>query len=345
MPAVWVVLVNWNGCDDLRECLGSLRSQSLAADRIVVVDNASADGSVSMLQSEFPEVLVQPQQSNLGFSTANNIGVRLAMAHGAEYVVLLNPDTTVAVDWLEQLVATADSDPDIAVCQSKILLYDSPDLLNTDGNVVHYLGFGYCGNYGKEDTDSTDGAKDVGFTSGAAMAIRTSVCKRIGLLDEVINFYGEDLEYSLRARLAGLRVVAAPAARAWHKYRFFGRAGKRKFYFLERNRWIILLSYYRVRTLLLLVPALILIEVGLLAYAMKSGWFWLKVAAYRDVCKAFGSVRRLRKEVQALRRIDDRTLLSSMCGTLEAPDLHSALLDRIGNPVLDRYFKFVMKKV
>ena len=240
MSEVWIVLVNWNSCEDLRECLSTLRCQSLAANQVVVVDNASTDGSVSMLQSEFPEVLVQPQQSNLGFATASNIGLRMAITHGADYVVLLNPDTTVAPNWLEELIATAETDQRIAVCQSKILLYDAPELLNTDGNIVHFLGFGYCGNYKKEDTEDTREARNIGFASGAAMLIRASACARIGVLDETINFYSEDLEYSLRARLAGLRVVVAPSARTWHKYDFQGRAGKRKFYFLERNRWIIL---------------------------------------------------------------------------------------------------------
>ena len=149
MSKVWVVLVNWNSCEDLQECLPTLLRQSLAANQVVVVDNASTDGSVSMLQSEYPEVLVQPQQSNLGFATASNIGLRMAITHGADYVVLLNPDTTVAPNWLEELIATAETDQRIAVCQSKILLYDAPELLNTDGNVVHFLGFGYCGNYKK----------------------------------------------------------------------------------------------------------------------------------------------------------------------------------------------------
>ena len=345
MPEVWVVLVNWNSCEDLQECLSTLRRQSLAANQVVVVDNASTDGSVSMLQSEYPEVLVQPQRSNLGFATASNIGLRMAITHGADYVVLLNPDTTVAPNWLEELTATAETDQRIAVCQSKILLYDAPELLNTDGNVVHFLGFGYCGNYKKEDTEHTREARNIGFASGAAMLIRASACARIGVLDETINFYSEDLEYSLRARIAGLRVVVAPSARAWHKYDFQGRAGKRKFYFLERNRWIILLSYYRARTLLMLAPASFLLEVGLLVFAWKDGWLRHKLAAYRDVCTALGEVRSLRKRVQALRQLDDRMLLATMCGTLVVPNLSSDLLDRIGNPILNWYYRVLLRRV
>ena len=345
MPGVWVVLVNWNSREDLRECLSALRRQTLPADHVVVVDNASRDGSVAMLRDEFPEVLVQPQQSNLGFATANNIGLRLAVKHGATYVALLNPDTTVAPDWLEELVATAELDERIAVCQSKILLYDTPDLLNTDGNVVHYLGFGYCGNYRQQDVENSRTARDVGFASGAAMLIRASACARIGVLDETINFYSEDLEYSLRARLAGYRVVAAPSARAWHKYEFLGRVGKRKFYYLERNRWLVLLSYYRVRTLLLLAPALVLLEGGILLFAWKDGWLRHKLAAYRDVCGSLRAALATRKSVQALRRLDDRSLLASMCGTLVVPGLRSSLLDRIGNPLLQRYFRVVLKWV
>ncbi len=344
-PVAWIVLVNWNSRDDLQECLTTLRCQTRPAAQVLVVDNASSDGSVAMVRHEFPEVRVLPQRSNLGFAAANNVALRLAAEHGVDYVALLNPDTTVAPNWLEELVAAAESDARIAVCQAKILLYDAPDRLNTDGNVVHYLGFGYCGNYGMQDTDSTRCARDIGFASGAAMLIRVSACARIGVLDETIGFYSEDLEYSLRARLAGLRVVIAPSARVWHKYRFLGRTGKRKFYFLERNRWIILLSHYRARTLLILSPALLALEVGLLVFAWRDGWLRSKLAAYRDVWRARGRVRALRERVQALRRLDDRRLLAAMCGTLVVPDVRSALLDQIGNPVLNWYFRVVQGRV
>jgi N-acetylglucosaminyl-diphospho-decaprenol L-rhamnosyltransferase len=220
-----IVIVSWNVRDLLRRCLHSILDVSHSMHvEVVVVDNASTDGSSDMVQAEFPGVHIVANSENRGFPAANNQG--LAVAQG-RYVLLLNPDTEVVEDGLATLVAFADAHPDVGMV--------GPQLLYPDGSVQSsrrrfptlatavfestwlepYALRRLLKRYYVLDRPD-DAVQDVDWVTGAAMMARREAVEQVGPLDEGFFMYSEELDWCRRFREAGWRVVYLPTARVIH---------------------------------------------------------------------------------------------------------------------------------
>ena len=210
---------------------------------------------------------------NLGFSGGNNQAMRLALEEGFEYVYLLNPDTEAQPGFLNAAIEALESDRNVGIVQSLLRLHPRTELVNSYGNEIHFLGFGYAGGESMSITDPSVQAKlarrDIAYASGAGMLVRASLLREIGFLDEELFAYHEDLEYSWRALLAGFRVLLAPNSVVYHKYEF--SRSITKYYWMERNRLIVLARLYRWPTLLLVAPAFLVMELGLWLFAFRGG--------------------------------------------------------------------------
>jgi N-acetylglucosaminyl-diphospho-decaprenol L-rhamnosyltransferase len=224
-----IVIVNWNVCDLLRQCLNSVlgagcRELGAGCVEVIVVDNASADGSASMVRDEFPDVRLIANAENRGFPAGNNQGI--AAARG-RYVFLLNPDTEVEGGALAAMVSYADAHPDVGVV--------GPQLLNPDGSVqssrrrfptllIALFEATWLEPYAPRRLleryrmlDRPDGAiQDVDWVDGAALMARREAIERVGLMDEGFFMYSEELDWCRRFREAGWRVVYLPEARILH---------------------------------------------------------------------------------------------------------------------------------
>ncbi len=220
--------MSWNAQDDLRACLCSLRTGSSAPEsvEVVVVDNASSDGSADMVEREFPEVRLIRSGANLGFSGGNNLALE---GLTADYAFLLNSDATVAPGALDELVAFADAHPDAGLI--------GPKVLNPDGSIQFscrrwptfaaglyrnvYLGRLFPNNrpasdYLMQDFDHAS-VREVDWLSGCALMIRRACLEQIGPLDaETFFMYCEDMDWSLRAHNAGWEVLYFPGALVTH---------------------------------------------------------------------------------------------------------------------------------
>lgn len=307
---VAVVVLTWNSARWLPGCFGSLRaaraaSPGLAVD-VIAADNASADGTPEAIRSGWPEVEVVENGANLGFAGGNNAGIRRALERGAEFVYLLNPDTEVAPDFLAEAVAVAEARPEAGAVQSLLVLGGERGLLNSTGNRIQFLGIGYCGGYRQPVASAPAEPAEIAFGSGAASLYRASALREVGLLDEALFLYQEDQDLGWRLRLAGHPSFVAPRSVVFHHYAFSRNLDK--YYYLERNRWWVLWKNAGARTLLVLSPALLGAELGLLLLAAASGWLPRKLRAMRDALRpsALRRVLRERRRVQALRRAGDR---------------------------------------
>jgi GT2 family glycosyltransferase len=307
-----VLIVNWNGRQHLETCLAALRTQSYRDHEVILVDNASSDGSVDFVREHFPEVRVLETGANLGYAGGNNRGLELARGR---YVAVLNADTEVAPTWLAELIAAIEQArratpgrPVIAT--SRVMMFDPAlrDQVNTCGNAIHLSGLTFCRGLGRPSAEFLLDAP-VPAVSGCAFAARREVFERIGLFDAALFMSMEDTDLSLRARLAGLECLLAAKSVVFHKYDL--RLHPRKLYLLERNRWITLLKHYHWRTLLLLAPALLLAEVLTWGFALLRGGPYpgAKLAAARDVVASVRHWRAERGRVQALRAARDADLL------------------------------------
>jgi GT2 family glycosyltransferase len=240
MPQLSIVVVNYNGLEDTRKCLGSLELARTADTVVVVVDNASVDDPTARLRTEFPWCDVVRSAVNGGWAGGNNVGIRHALAKGAESVVLLNNDTVVAADFIAQLQIAADSWPTFGVFGPIIRTLAPPYEIMTDG--CRFNDPAEAGFFLRSPVAPGTPMVPVDIVNGCCMLIRANVLRRIGVIDERFFLIHEETDFCLRAQRAGFRCGVFGEALVWHKgSSTFKREGKK----LQR--------YYDARNLALLL--------------------------------------------------------------------------------------------
>jgi GT2 family glycosyltransferase len=310
---VSVVIVGYQSRADLPECLGSVLDQDYPGEtEVIFVDNASTDGSADFVRAAFPGVTVVESGGNAGYAGGTNLGFRRTRG---EYLISLNPDTTVDRHFVGALVDSALAHGDRALVTSRILYYGDPEMINIYGNDVNFGLVASCRAIGEPRSHHTTEV-DLPSISGTAFLIPRSVLTRIGPFEAKLHLYLEDTDLSLRALLAGYRCVTAPESLVFHKYQL--KMGPSKFYYIERNRWVVMLRTYRLGTVLVLLPGLLAIEALVWIGAAKLGrhHLWAKTRSYGGVARMIPAIRRGRRQVRELRRISDRQVLDRLQGPL-----------------------------
>lgn len=333
-PRASIVIVNYNGREDLARCLRSLAQAGHADDEIIVVDNASTDGSAAMVEAQFPQARLLRSPRNLGFGDGNNLGA--GHARGA-YLAFLNPDTEVAPGWLDALLAALTETPGAGLATPKILLREDPQRINTCGNDLHLSGLALCRGLGQGRDELADRTA-VGAVSGAAFAMRRELFYRLGGFDGSFFLYMEDTDLSWRARLAGYTCLYVPESVVYHRYAL--RFGPDKTYYQERNRYLMLLKGLRWPSLLLLLPALLLAEVVTWGYILlddRPRWR-NKLRAYGYILRHWPAIMAERRRVQAGRGATDRTLLRQTTHRLAYEQTGASLAATLAHGVFDPLF-------
>lgn len=341
MPKVAIVYLSYNGRKYLDEVLFALRALEYPKDRLelIFVDNASKDGSREYLQT-VEGITFFPNETNTGFAEGNNIGVQHALLGGADYVFLHNNDLKLDPMAINEAVALAESDPKIGSVQSLMLLWKHPDTVNSTGGMVHFLGFGFVRDNGRKfGACSVQDGEEIPYASGAAVLYRSSVLKKIGLLDPFLFLYHEDLELGWRIRLAGYRNVLSVRSRAYHDYEF--KRSVQKFFWMERNRWLVHFSHLKWPTLVLLLPFMLLLELPLLLFAIRGGWVKEKFLVYRALLspRVWLYVARKRKASREIRRVSDRLIVSRFTSRIAHQETSNVIVNYIGNPLLALVWK------
>lgn len=211
-PLVWIVVLHWKELELTRACLHSLRSLVYAPYQVLVIDNDSNDGSLERIRAEFPDVQTLGVAANLGFAGGCNLGIAQAIAHGADYVLLLNNDAQTPSSVLDELIDAAEADPQLGILTPKVVWHDQPQrLYGLGGSRLPFR----TRLRGMEalDTGPWDGPPVLlDFVFGCAMLIKRQVIARIGVLDERFFMYFEDIDYCYRAVDAGFSVGYLPGA-------------------------------------------------------------------------------------------------------------------------------------
>jgi GT2 family glycosyltransferase len=310
-----VIIPNWNGAHLLPTCLNSLRRQSCSEREIIVVDNASTDGSLELLSRDYADVRVLALPCNAGFTGACNAGIRAS--HG-EFIALLNSDTEADERWLEQIVAAFGRHPEAGLVASKMLLFDRRDTLHTAGDFVRLDGT--PGNRGvwQRDEGQFDREEYVFSACGGSAAYRRAMLNEIGPLEEDFFFSLEDVDLAWRAQLAGWKCIFAPQAVVYHKLAATGGGPTASFYDGRNMIWVIAKNYpgslwkrhWRrvVRAQLHITSEALRAWRGSAARARLRG----------QIAGLLGLPRMLRKRraVQAMRRVSDE-YLSSLADSVE----------------------------
>ena len=358
-PRVAIIYLSFNSDIYLNDVISSLEKMTYPKDRVelVVVDNPHPvyGSSVANLEdrllplsgASLPHVTLLPQKENLGFAGGNNQGIAWAFAHDFDYVYFHNNDGFMLADCLEKMVQALEQDAKIGAAQSLLLLYPETELVNSAGNAFHYLGFGYCDNFRTRRSDLRMApVEEVGYASGASLLMRVSALRKCGVWDADFFLYHEDLEYSLRLKSVGYSVVLVRDAVFYHKYQF--SRNQEKFYYMERNRFGVMLLYFKWQTLLLLLPMALVMELGLIGFSIINGWFGvrLKVYAYWLAWAHWKTWLEKRKRIQAARTVSDAQLLRMATDVVifDSKDIDNPLLRYVANPLLSAYW-YVAKKL
>ena len=216
-----VVILNWNTKGFLEKFLPGLVASAEGLDaEVVVADNASTDGSVTLLEQEFPQVQRICLDRNYGFTGGYN---RALDRVDAKYFVLINSDIEVPDGWLEPLVDYMDTHPECGICGPKLLSYKERDTFEYAGAAGGYLdryGYPYCRGRVRrkvaKDQGQYDTVEDVFWVSGACLMVRSRVWRALGGLDDRFFAHMEEIDLCWRAQLAGSHVTVIPASKVWH---------------------------------------------------------------------------------------------------------------------------------
>jgi GT2 family glycosyltransferase len=336
---VVAVVVTYNGSQYIRSCLQSLLAGPEPAPKIVVVDNASTDGTVELLRDEFPQLHVIAHNDNAGYGGGSNIAAELVHAR---YMAFVNQDVVSTPGWIQRLVDELEQDQSAAMATPMVLIRDDPQRVNACGNVPHYTGITVCRGYRQLANEFRE-IEDISAVSGAAFVIRKEVFEELGRFDSDFFLYLEDTDLSLRALLAGYRCILVPDATVLHD--FEPRFAPEKIAFLERNRLLMLLKMYRWRTMLALAPALLLTELMVLAFSALRGGRCTraKLGAYGWVIARLPAILRSRRRTQMTRRVSDGALLRRLSADLDLIELESPIarwaLPRVINPIFRSWYR------
>jgi GT2 family glycosyltransferase len=295
---------------------------------------------------DLPHVTILEQEENLGFSGGNNLGMQWAIDNKFEYVFLHNGDALLGGNCIEKLVEKMEGDDTIGSSQPLIFLHPEVEKINTAGNALHYLMVGYGEDYKltKREANLPE-VQETGYLSGAAILMRTELLHKYGLWDHNYFMYHEDTDYSLRLKLLGYRNVVVRDAEFFHKYEF--KRSIEKYFWIERNRYVLLLLFYKVPTLIVIFPMLLVFEFGLMIFALKGGWFDKRIEVYKYWLKAENWTLWLkkRKQIQKTRKISDRELLkNSVQGVyFQEEEMRNPLLLYVGNPLMTVYYWVIVR--
>lgn len=230
-----VIIVNFNGLQDTVEAVNSVYDSNVDVD-VIVVDNASADGEAEMLRKQLPRIILLTSKVNLGFSGGNNIGIKYALDHGYEFIMLLNNDTIISYDMVERLKSRSS---DTVVTVPTIYYYYNREAVWYAGGEVNYdTGYVVHSYQDKKMAINELQETDCSFASGCCFMIKASTLKKCGLLSEIFFMYCEDTDYSIRLKKNEIKIRYLPEAVMWHKVSQSTKGEESQFsvYYNNRNR-------------------------------------------------------------------------------------------------------------
>jgi GT2 family glycosyltransferase len=240
-PLISTIILNWNGREQLYACIQSVKKQTYTNMEIILVDNASTDGSVEYIRTLFPDLQLIVNPSNLGYGGGNNRGIRESKG---PFIFILNNDTEIETECVESLWKSIETDRRIGAVTPKIVLHDRRNTIDAGGVSIYPDGLS-IGRGHLEPQEKYCVRQEVFFGSGCASLFRKEMLNEIGLFDEHFFAYAEDTDLGWRARLAGWKAYYVPEAIVYHHHsKRFGAYSPRKAFLVERNRiWVAIKNF------------------------------------------------------------------------------------------------------
>ena len=336
---VSIIILNYNAGELLSDCIESIFNTKYENYEVILVDNASTDKSYKQCKEKFNKIHLIENKKNLGYCEGNNVGIREAKG---EYVAILNPDTKVEPNWLEELVEAYRKHGD-ALYQPKILAFEN-GIFESAGNMLQIFGFGFPKGRGEKDESQYDEPKEIGYASGACLFTSMKVLNKIGYFDPFLFLYHDDLELGWRAAQMGIKSSYVPSATIYHLASYNLKWSAQKFFWLERNRHYCLLTHYSRKTFYKMLPALIVVEIMVLFFYFVKGFGKAKLRAYWDIIKNLKQISKKYTELESKKIIKDKKLAKDFPDHVIIPNFISiSFTNRIFNSTISNLSKIVKR--
>ena len=341
-PLISIIILNFNGGDLLLNCIESLYKTNYNNFEIIVVDNKSSDKSHLKCKEKFQNIILIENSKNLGFCEGNNIGVEIARG---EFIVLLNPDTTVEKNWLIKLLESYYEKGE-GLFQPKLLVMDNPTKINSAGNMIHIFGFGYSRGKGENDSIEFNEPMQIGYASGACLFTSKKIFEEIGKLDSFLWAYHDDLEFGWRAAKNEIKSFYVPESIVYHKGSSNFQWSKKKFYLLERNRQYCLLTQYSRKTYYKLLPYLLITNLVVFIYYLRKGLVIEKIKADLDIIKNRNVISKKYNELEKERKVTDKIIIENFKDEIFVPlEVSSSASNNLFNRIIGKLAKNARKSI
>jgi hypothetical protein len=309
------VLINHNGSSTVLRTIQSLLDQEQVWDQIVLVDNASTDGSVEKAQQVYPSVQVVKLGENVGLPQARNIGLSKIQS---ELVLFMDDDVFLTPKSVQYMISAMQETGASVVCP-RIVLHPENETVQCDGAFIHFAGvLGLRHSFEKAALHSPSRTMTTGFI-GASLLFDAKQLKELGGFDEDYFFYFEDLEMSFRLIALGHTICCEEHAVALHErgagtenlsFRGQGAYPIKRAYYSLRHRWLTILIHYQIWTLIILSPALVFYESAAFLESVRRGWIEVYFRAILSLFRGWSTILKRRIHWRSKRKVSDRNILS-----------------------------------
>jgi len=338
-PLVSIITVTYNSEDYIERLLKSLLEVSYKNFEIIAWDNTSTDKTRAILNNYKDKVKVYLSKINYGYAEGNNQALKKAKG---DYIFLINPDTTVKPNFLDALIIKAESDEKISAVQPLVYLMKNKKQINLTGKKTQFLGFDWIRDYKREKVRK---AGEISSFSGSGVLIKREVVKKTGFFDKTYFMYQEDTDLSWRMRLLGYKIFFEPQSVIYHDYKYIPKESyhplKNKLKYYERNRLSTIFKNYSTKTLLLILPAIFLIEIAMIFFSAGNGWLWQKLEGYIYNLRNIKHLVKQRNFIQKKRKVSDKEIVKDFKAMLKFEKFEIFPIRFVINPFLRIYWHFV----
>jgi GT2 family glycosyltransferase len=314
-PEVSIIILNYNGKDFVLNCLESIYQTKDITFEIILIDNNSEDSSQKSCKEKFPHIILIQNEKNIGMG-ARTIGIKESKGN---YIVFLDYDTIVEPLWLKKFIQRFQENGP-GLYQPKLLDLDNSNKINSAGNMINPFGLGFSRGKGQFDEGQFDEFEKISYTSGACTFSSAKIMNEIKYVDSIFFLYHDDLDFGWRANLLGYLSFYDPKISVYHYGSPNLKWSSKKFYYLERNRWICLKTLYSEKTFRKILPYLILFEIGMFFFLLTKKSTIAKIKSVFSIWKLNQDIEKKKKETSSFRKINDSEVVKSFTAKFYYPE-------------------------
>ena len=313
---VSVIIINFNGGDYILDCVDSVTKTTNSNFEVILIDNNSTDNSSNLCKDKFDQIRLFQSDKNLGMA-ARNIGLDNAKG---KFIVFLDADTVVEPNWLSVLLDSHKKHGS-GLYQGKLLKKDDPTVIESCGDMANVFGTGFARGRGEKDTGKFETFQKITFPVGGCTFGPSEVFKEIGYVDESELFFLmlDDLDYGWRAWLLGIPSYYEPRCIIYHVGSPILKWSSKKFFYLERNRWICLLTLYSRKTFNKILPTLLVYDFCTFLFLLSKGFGGAKIRSFFSLIRMYTKIKTRQKLLSATRKLSDKEIVENFVDEIDIP--------------------------